>query len=188
MPWGVARTDFALTEGCDPQHPGARNPLLSLPQPKILHVPDEAAADALGAALGGALVPGDTVLLSGPLGAGKSALARAAIRRMLNDPGAEVPSPSYTLVNVYDSSLGPVWHVDLYRLGGGADEMAELGLDEALGHAVVLIEWPDRLGRALPGRHLSIRLCMRHDGGRDAVIEASGSGWDRALAALGEDR
>ncbi len=142
--------------------------LLTLPHSMTFHLPDEAATDAFGAALGGALRAGDAVLLSGPLGAGKSALARAAIRRLLDDPRAEVPSPSYTLVNVYDAPAGPVWHVDLYRLSGGGDEMAELGLEAAMGRAVLFVEWPDRLGTALPARYLfctSGWACLKGAGG-----------------------
>ena len=158
--------------------------MLTLPHSMTLHLPDEAATEAFRAALGGAMAAGDTVLLSGPLGAGKSALARAAIRRLLGDWRAEVPSPSYTLINVYDTEAGPVWHADLYRLGGGGDEMAELGLDEAMGRVILFVEWPDRLGAALPERYLSIRLDMTDGGGRDAAIAFHGEGWERLRAAL----
>jgi tRNA threonylcarbamoyl adenosine modification protein YjeE len=143
----------------------------------------EAATRRAGAALAAALRPGDTVALSGPLGAGKSAFARAAVRTRLGDPEAEVPSPSYTLVNVYDAPGGEVWHADLYRLAD-VSEAAELGLEEAADHAVLLIEWPERMGEALPPRRLDIALGIAGPEARTALIAARGEGWEAALAAL----
>ena len=86
----------------------------------LLPLPDLAATEALGARIAGSLRTGDAVLLDGPLGAGKSALARALLRALLADPALEVPSPSYTLVQAYPSPLGPVHHFDLWRLDGPA--------------------------------------------------------------------
>ena len=150
-----------------------------------IRLPDEAATARFGAALAGALAPGDTVLLAGPLGAGKSALARAVIQALLGAREAEVPSPSYTLVNVYETQRGTVWHADLYRLGGEAEELEELGLAEAMaGGALVLVEWPERLGPALPARRLEIALSAPPAGGRDARITLHGHSWDRVAAAL----
>ena len=151
-----------------------------------LHLPDEAATARLGAALAGCLAPGDTVLLRGPLGAGKSALARAVIAALIGDLEAEIPSPSYTLVNVYETPAGPVWHADLYRLGGGAEEVEELGLAEAMseGAALVLVEWPERLGSDLPGRRAEIALSGPASGGRDAAATLHGPGWERVAAML----
>jgi len=110
----------------------------------LLHLADENATVTLGARLAAVLGVGDTVLLRGPLGAGKSTLARAIIRGILGDTEADIPSPSYTLVNVYgvhDDAVRPVevWHADLYRLAS-ADEAYELGLDEAFATALVLVE------------------------------------------------
>ena len=93
--------------------------------------------------------PGDAILLDGPLGAGKTAFARAFLRAATGDPRLEVPSPSFTLVQSYDTGLGPVHHFDLWRLGGPGG-LAELGWDEACAD-IVLVEWPDRLGAAWPG-------------------------------------
>src|SRR5690349_14429876 len=109
---------------------------------------DEAATQALGAALAKALRAGDAVCLSGPLGAGKSSLARALIRA-LTAPDEEVPSPTYTLVQAYQGPDFEIAHFDLYRLEG-PDEARELGLDDALKHGAAVIEWPQRLGGALP--------------------------------------
>ncbi len=137
-----------------------------------IFLPDPAATEALGGRLAGLLRRGDVVLLDGPLGAGKSALARALLRALLGDPGLEVPSPTYTLVQTYDSPLGPVAHFDLWRLDGAAD-LAELGWDEA---EVALVEWPDRLGALRPADALLVRLSAEGDG-RRAVLD----GWETRL-------
>ena len=157
--------------------------LPDLPESTCIHLADEGQTARLGAALAPLLGPGDTVLLRGELGAGKSALARAVIGAALGDAGAEIPSPSYTLVNIYQTARGPIWHTDLYRLSGEAEELEELGLDEAMGAALVLVEWPERLGTALPEHRLEIALSAPDAGGRDAVVTLHGPGWD-ALAAM----
>ena len=105
---------------------------------------DEAATLRLAADIAAILKPGDIVALSGHLGSGKSLLARAILRELARDPTLEAPSPTFTLVQPYDT-VPPVWHVDLYRLDT-PDEAAALGLDEAYDDQVTLIEWPERLG------------------------------------------
>jgi len=154
------------------------------PASYAIRLEDAQATARLGAALAAVLGPGDTVLLSGPLGAGKSALARAVIGTLLGDPEAEIPSPSYTLVNVYETPAVQVWHADLYRLAGAAEEMEELGLGEAMGEALVLVEWPERLGTALPIRHLAVALSAPRGGGREARISLAGAGWERVASVL----
>jgi tRNA threonylcarbamoyl adenosine modification protein YjeE len=133
------------------------------------------------------LAAGDVLALSGPLGAGKTAFARALIQTRLAACGRheEVPSPSYTLVQTYDLGDAELWHVDLYRLGD-ASELAELGLDDAFGTAIMLIEWPDRLGRLLPARHAAIAFAFLPDGdeARRLVIDLRGPGWDAVEAVL----
>ena len=150
-------------------------------------LPDAEATDRVGAALGPALHPGDVVLLSGDLGAGKSALARAAITALLAEDGRveDIPSPSFTLVQVYDALRGEIQHADLHRLTGPA-AIPELGLEEAFDDAICLIEWPDRLGPLTPPRRLEIALAFPPGGaeGRALQVRAIGSGWDAALAAL----
>jgi tRNA threonylcarbamoyladenosine biosynthesis protein TsaE len=126
--------------------------------PVTLALPGLAATEALGRALAPRLVPGDAVLLSGGLGAGKSALARAVVRARLEDPQAQVPSPSYTIVNAYEAAGLRLWHVDLYRLADPS-ELAELGLEEAFAQAITLLEWPERLP-APPPRRLEIALAL----------------------------
>src|ERR1700752_4855241 len=102
-----------------------------------------------------ALEPGDLVTLSGDLGAGKTAFARALIRHLAEDPALEVPSPTFTLVQTYVLPRFTVVHADLYRVTH-AGELAELGVDEAAETSVVLLEWPDRAADALPGDRLDI--------------------------------
>ena len=108
---------------------------------------DEDATRMIGARLAGVLRQGDVVTLSGPLGAGKTALARGLLRA-LGEEG-EVPSPSFALVQPYDALRLPVWHADLYRIEH-PEELTELGLDEVLATGALLVEWPERAPGAWP--------------------------------------
>lgn len=128
-----------------------------------LHLASEAETAALAMRLADRLGPGDTLLLSGPVGAGKSAFARALIRARLDDPAAEVPSPTFTLVQTYGESTEALWHADLYRLSH-ADEVAELGLLAAMEEAVCLVEWPDRLGSLAPASALRLDFVPEGEG------------------------
>lgn len=151
----------------------------------------EAATARLARAIAPNLRASDTLGLTGGLGAGKSHFARALIGARLAALGRaeDIPSPSYTLVQTYD--LGPVmlWHADLYRLVS-PDEIAELGLEDAFADAICLVEWADRLGAALPARHLMLDLGFVEgdDCTRTATLTATGPGWDwlgEAFAAAG---
>jgi tRNA threonylcarbamoyladenosine biosynthesis protein TsaE len=122
----------------------------------IIDLEDEAATEDLAARVGTLLRPGDVVALRGDLGAGKTAFARALIQS-LGDPDDEVPSPTFTLVQTYDTPAGSIWHFDLYRLSG-ADEVIELGWDEVRADGIALVEWPDRLGSLLPPDRLDIAI------------------------------
>jgi tRNA threonylcarbamoyladenosine biosynthesis protein TsaE len=133
----------------------------------ILSLPGEADTAALGARLAAAARPGDCLLLSGGVGAGKSTLARAFIRARCG-AGEEVPSPTFTLVQVYEDGKTEIWHADLYRLSH-PDEVWELGLDEAFQNAICLVEWPDRLGGHLPAGAMHLDLEAEGEG-RRAVI------------------
>ena len=144
-------------------------------------LPDEGATRRLGSDLALALRPGDCVALSGDLGAGKSTFARAAIRSIADDPDLEVPSPTFTLVQSYDLRF-PVAHFDLYRVAD-PDEVAELGLDDALSAGVALIEWPERAGDVLPGDTLHIRI-EDQDAGRRAVLSGGNGLLRRVLRSL----
>jgi tRNA threonylcarbamoyladenosine biosynthesis protein TsaE len=151
--------------------------------PATLVLPDEAATEALGRALAAVLEAPLAVLLRGMLGAGKTSLARALIRAAgatAGRPVAEVPSPTFTLVQTY--TLGPrrVWHFDLYRLTA-PEEIVELGWEEALAE-IVLVEWPERLGDHLPPDRIEIDLSVEGSG-RHARLAGFGRG-EAALARL----
>lgn len=103
---------------------------------------NEAATEELGARLAKELLPGDVITLSGPLGVGKTALARAIIGSLGHT--GEVPSPSFAIVQPYEQLDPPIWHVDLYRIEH-SEELEELGLD-SISDAVLLVEWPERAG------------------------------------------
>jgi tRNA threonylcarbamoyladenosine biosynthesis protein TsaE len=117
---------------------------LDLSQPQTLWLPNEDATTQLGALVAAQLRSSDVVYLHGDLGMGKSSLARGLIRA-LTSPDQEVPSPTFTLIQSYDAPDFEILHLDLYRLTAPEDAY-ELGLDDALSHAVLVIEWPDRLG------------------------------------------
>ncbi len=129
-------------------------------------LPDLAATDALGAAIAAGLTTGDAVALWGDLGAGKTTLARAVLRGL----GVEedVPSPTFTLVQTYDTPRLTVSHFDLYRLRN-ARELDEIGFEAALEDGAVLVEWPERAPEALPADALHVRL-TNSDKGRVARL------------------
>ncbi len=122
-------------------------------------MPDEAATSQLAAQIAPLLGTGDTILLDGTLGSGKTHFARALIRARFGAEGAavEVPSPSFTLVQTYAPPGPEIWHSDLYRLGD-PQEVLELGLDEAFETAICLIEWPSRLDGGWPASATTLRF------------------------------
>lgn len=146
----------------------------------VLH--NEAGTRAVAAELSTVLKAGDIVALDGTLGAGKTAFARALINAM---PGVveDVPSPTFTLVQTYDRGEAEIWHFDLYRLEDPEDAF-ELGIEDAFADAISLIEWPDKLGTYLPGRHL--RITLAHDSESDTrTLEMIGdASWRDRLADL----
>lgn len=101
--------------------------------------------------------PKSLIFLHGNLGSGKSVFARALIRALCGDPGLEVPSPTFTLVQSYDGTQGPVFHYDFYRLED-PEEIYELGWEENLSEGICIVEWPERLGPLMPRKRLDIRL------------------------------
>ena len=148
---------------------------------RTLHLPDLSATGALGAAIANVLAIGDTIRLFGDLGAGKTTLARAVIETLTGE--ADAPSPTYTLVQSYDTRDGRLLaHADLYRLENES-ELEELGLDEALDHGMVLIEWPGRAPSYLPASRLDIELVETGPGARDARLTGYGR-WSGALGQL----
>lgn len=141
-------------------------------------LPTEADTARLGGALAAALRPGEAVCLSGPLGAGKSTLARALVRA-LTTPDEEVPSPTFTLVQFYAAPRLNIAHFDLYRLTS-ADEAYEIGLDEALEDGAAVIEWPERLEGRLPPQRLDIEITLEGEG-RAARLTPHGAWKGRSL-------
>ena len=123
---------------------------------------DEQATARLGARLAALARAGDVISLSGPLGVGKTALARGFIAALGHE--ADVPSPSFAIVQPYEELEPPVWHVDLYRIDNAA-EIDELGLDSAA-DAVLLVEWPERAGENAWPEALGLSLDFAQDGER----------------------
>jgi tRNA threonylcarbamoyladenosine biosynthesis protein TsaE len=154
------------------------------PHPVAIPCRDEAATARLGAALAARLRVGDVLALTGDLGAGKTALARAIVRALTGDPDEDVPSPTFTLVQMYDTPAGPpVHHYDLYRLEH-PDEVLELDLDDALAGGITLIEWPDRLGGWLPRDRLDVTLSIAGPTARRVNLLPVGA-WTARAADLG---
>ncbi|MCR8724492.1 tRNA (adenosine(37)-N6)-threonylcarbamoyltransferase complex ATPase subunit type 1 TsaE [Frigidibacter sp. ROC022] len=151
-----------------------------------LDLPDAEATTRLGRALAVELRPGDTVLLAGEVGAGKTHLARAAIQAMLAVDGRseDVPSPTFTLVQRYDCAAGAILHADLYRLGDLRD-LDDIGLTDAMGQDICLIEWPELLGQAALDDALLVSLEPDASGtGRTARLSASAPRWQPVLDRL----
>lgn len=147
---------------------------------------DADATDALAARLRHCLLAGDVLLLSGPIGAGKSHFARALIAALLADAGAveDIPSPTFTLVQTYVANGLEIWHADLYRLGN-LDEVHELGLIDAFDTALCLVEWPDRLQGACPARSIHLDFAQGdREQARRLTISAQPPEWSRICVAF----
>ncbi|WP_062228264.1 tRNA (adenosine(37)-N6)-threonylcarbamoyltransferase complex ATPase subunit type 1 TsaE [Aureimonas frigidaquae] len=138
---------------------------------RTIELPDEAASARLAADLASILRTGDIVALSGDLGAGKTTLARALIRQAAGEPELEVPSPTYTLAQTYETQP-KITHFDLYRLGD-ASELEELGFEEAAETGIVIVEWPERAPAILEDANLRLSLDMAPGGGRVAQLETT---------------
>jgi len=142
----------------------------------------EAATEKLAENLAGVAVPGDVIALIGDLGAGKTVFARAFIAARGGD--GEVPSPTFTLVQLYEFSKGDVYHFDLYRVEE-SDEIFELGIEDAMSEGISLIEWPDRMGAYLPFERLDIILAIGEDENhRDAELIGQGESWPARLSKV----
>lgn len=149
-----------------------------------IHLPDADATDRFGEALAQSLKPGDTILLAGQIGAGKTCLARAAITALhigTGQPAPEVPSPTFTLVQSYELPGIRVWHADLFRLTE-ASEVTELGLEEAIGTDIVLVEWPDRL-QDVPDDALALSIAVQDDG-RQVVLRSTSDRWRERISVI----
>jgi tRNA threonylcarbamoyladenosine biosynthesis protein TsaE len=151
----------------------------------VVDLPDEAATAGLAARLARRAEAGDVIGLQGALGSGKTTFARAFIRA-LGSGGEEVPSPTFTLVEIYAfAGHPPIWHFDLYRLETPA-EAYELGIEDAFADGISLIEWPERLGALLPPERLLLALGER--GAPDARrVRFSGTArWGERLSGIAD--
>jgi tRNA threonylcarbamoyladenosine biosynthesis protein TsaE len=151
----------------------------------VIELPNEDATAALAARIAALARAGDVLALKGELGAGKTSFARAFIHA--RGGGEDVPSPTFTLVQVYELDGAAVWHFDAYRLRD-PDEAWELGIEDAFRDGISLIEWPERLGSLVPGRRLEITLSDGPAlGARRATIDLADD-WAMRLAGLAAER
>lgn len=145
---------------------------------RTVQVADEAGTGAVARAVAALARPRDVITLSGPLGAGKTSFARSFVAGA--GGGGEVPSPTFTLVQMYETPHATIYHFDLYRLENPEDAF-EIGIEDAFAEGISMIEWPDRLGRYLPRERLDVVL---HPGAQDTErrIELSASpNWAKRL-------
>jgi tRNA threonylcarbamoyladenosine biosynthesis protein TsaE len=158
---------------------------MAAPVSHLVRSYSEADTRRLAEALAPGLRPGDTLLLSGPIGAGKTLFARALIQARLARLGRveDVPSPTFTLVQTYDDGQTEIWHADLYRLSL-ADEVLELGLEDAFGSSICLVEWPDRLGAAAPTDALTLTFRATEDASTREIRFSGPAAWGDRLSDL----
>ncbi|MGE3332184.1 MAG: tRNA (adenosine(37)-N6)-threonylcarbamoyltransferase complex ATPase subunit type 1 TsaE [Rhodospirillaceae bacterium] len=160
-----------------------------LPLLTEIDLPAEGDTVRLGGALAALAQPGDVIALNGPLGAGKTTLARGFITA-LTTVDEDVVSPTFTLVQVYDASSSdhgaPIWHFDLYRLNG-AEDVLELGWDEALSGGISLVEWPERLGALLPRHRLDVVLSSIPGSNERRAALHGGAQWKDRIADMKHD-
>ncbi len=158
--------------------------MIRSPLSLTLATPDATAR--LAQRLGALLRPGDCLLLDGPIGAGKTHFSRHMVQSLMDLP-EDVPSPTFTLVQTYDTRAGELWHADLYRLSS-PEEIEELGLGEAMETAICLIEWPDRLGPLTPPDALRLRFAPidADEDSRHLTLSWSAPRWTVLLAQLDE--
>ena len=149
----------------------------------VIDLPDETATAALAARVARCARAGDVIALRGDLGAGKTAFARAFIHALGGNE--EVPSPTFTVLQLYELPAATVWHFDLYRLEA-PDEAWELGIEEAAS-GIALIEWPERLGPLLPERRLDITLLFGEGATSRRAVLRSGPDWTARLAGIAAD-
>jgi tRNA threonylcarbamoyladenosine biosynthesis protein TsaE len=152
---------------------------------RTLKLDDLEAAARLARTLALRLSAGDTLCLQGPVGAGKTEVARRIIQTLQSAHGTpeDVPSPTFTLVQTYEAGDLEIWHADLYRLSM-LDELHELGLFEAMDTALVLIEWPERMGELAPAGALTLRISLEADDSRRLRLEWSDAKWNSVVNEL----
>lgn len=163
---------------------------MSVPQPPFSTRVNLANADVtarLAQGIAQHLQAGDCLLLQGPIGAGKTHFARALIRHLLAQAGLaeDIPSPTFTLVQTYQTGRLDIWHCDLYRLSNPGEAL-ELGLEEAFDQALCLIEWPERLGDLVPEQALMLQFTPKTDDSRTLTASATAQRWQPVLRFLTE--
>ena len=147
----------------------------------VVDLPNEAATAGFAAQISALAARGDIIALKGELGAGKTTFARGFIRA--RGSTEEVPSPTFTLVQVYDLTPTAIWHFDLYRLKS-PEEVWELDIEEAFAEGISLIEWPERLGPLLPRRRLEIEFLFGDQPEARRVVLDAGEDWQKRLAGI----
>ena len=150
----------------------------------VVDLPDEAATAAFAARISALAEVGDVIALKGDLGCGKTSFARSFIRA--RGGTEEVPSPTFTLVQIYELGSAAIWHFDLYRIKS-PEEAWELGIEDAFSEGISLIEWPERLGPLLPRRRLEIEFLFGDQPEARRVLIEAGEGWQRRLAGISAD-
>ena len=153
---------------------GARYSVLMMDVHPPMFLPDPQATQRLATVFAPLVRAGDVLLLQGLIGAGKTHFARALIHALLPVP-EDVPSPTFTLVQVYEAPEFEIWHADLYRLSG-PDEVIELGLFEAFDTALCLIEWPEKLGSDRPKAALTLQFSIEGEG-RVVAFQSDDADW-----------
>jgi tRNA threonylcarbamoyl adenosine modification protein YjeE len=162
------------------------NDITDPPMTVAIHLQSPQATADLASWLAPQLCRGDVLLLEGPIGAGKSHFSRALIKAILamEERYEDVPSPTFTLVQVYELDAFDIWHADLYRLTD-PEQAIELGLDDAFEDALCLIEWPDRLGNLAPQNALLARFMPIEDpDARRVTFHATNQKWAAVLRRL----
>lgn len=149
-----------------------------------LFLRDPEATTRFARSLAPLLGPGDVLLLEGQIGAGKTHFARALIQSLLARP-EDVPSPTFTLVQVYETPKFEIWHADLYRLNH-PDEALELGLTDAFETALCLVEWPEKLGADRPKQALTLRFIVENDDSRSVELLSDNEAWRARMNGLSD--
>lgn len=144
----------------------------------------ESGTAAIAAAVARVCAAGDVIALSGVLGSGKTVFARGFVRA-LTGADEDVPSPTFTLVQIYAAVPAPIYHFDLYRLED-AEEVWELGIEDAFAEGIALIEWPERLGTVLPAARLDVAFAVDDDDPEIRRLRLQGGpSWRARLETLG---
>jgi tRNA threonylcarbamoyl adenosine modification protein YjeE len=137
---------------------------------KVFHVKNEADLAEVAAEIAPKLSGGSIMALEGDLGAGKTALTRAIIRHLTGNPELDVPSPTFTLVQTYDTPKGELWHFDLYRLKH-PEEIFEIGWEDALSSGgIIIIEWPERIATLLSTFVIRVAITIEADKSRSIKV------------------